>query len=101
MPRTGEYDASEAKGGIGFEAVLECGEVVNREGQFEETPCRDDCPDGERGQNGCGLEYQGEWVDDSITVQDMREAPESVQICPHCGHKQMAVYPGWSTYGDA
>lgn len=101
MPRTEEYDPSEARGGINFEAILECGEVITRENQYIVTECRPDCPDEERGENGCGLEYEGSWHDDSITVQDLREAPESVQECPHCGHKQMAVYPGWSTYGDA
>ncbi len=51
--------------------------------------------------NQCGNDYEGHWFDDSLDIQDMAEAPVSVQECPGCGHKQEEEYPGWSFRSEA
>ena len=49
----------------------------------------------------CGTTYEGRWLDDSMSVQDMAEPPEAVQECPSCGHRQQEVYPGWMFRSEA
>lgn len=94
MPRLGDYDASGGQGTT-FTSNVDCGfdEVGAR------TQCDEDCPPDCAG--GCETTYEGSWWDPSITVQDMRDRPESVQTCPACGHKQLLEYPGWGNYGEA
>jgi hypothetical protein len=49
----------------------------------------------------CGELYDGEWTDDSDTVEDLTEPPVADQRCPGCGNRQEEEYPGWSSYGSA
>jgi len=94
MPRVGDYDASGGSG-TDFTSNVDCGWDEN--GQA--TSCEPGCSPGCVG--GCDTTYVGNWHDDSITVQDMRERPEAVQRCPNCGHLQLMEYPGWGHYGEA
>lgn len=43
----------------------------------------------------CGATFEGCWLDDSMSVQDMAEPPEAEQECPNCGHRQLETFPGW------
>lgn len=49
----------------------------------------------------CGEEFDGEWRDDSLAVEDMTEAPKGVQKCPECGHEFEAPFTGWAMFGEA
>ena len=49
----------------------------------------------------CELVYQGEWADNSDTLDDMAEAPEQTQYCPGCGHPQDETWPGWAYRSEA
>jgi hypothetical protein len=49
----------------------------------------------------CDETYEGVWLDESMSVQDMAEPPEAGQVCPCCGHKQLEVYPAWCWRGEA
>lgn len=50
---------------------------------------------------GCGTAYQGCWTAEADTLQDLDEAPVSVQQCPCCGHSQQETWPGWINYTEA
>lgn len=49
----------------------------------------------------CGVIFDGWWVDDSLSVQDMADVPEDDQTCPACGNVQREPYPGWCFRGEA
>lgn len=49
----------------------------------------------------CGATYDGNWTDDSMSVQDMAEPPEAEQTCPGCGHVQLEAYSGWCFQSEA
>ena len=49
----------------------------------------------------CQATYEGTWTDDSISVEDMVDAPVQVQTCPGCGHQQEEEYPGWMFRSEA
>jgi len=49
----------------------------------------------------CGETYEGRWLDDSMSVQDMAEPPVAEQECPSCGHKQEETYPAWCFRSEA
>lgn len=53
-----------------------------------------DCP-------ACSSAFDGVWVDNSITVEDIVEPPMATQICPECKHVFEAELTGWMNYGDA
>lgn len=48
----------------------------------------------------CGTEFEGEWTDDSDTLQDMAEAPTQMQTC-ECGKQFEETYPGWTEWSGA
>lgn len=50
----------------------------------------------------CDEPFEGYWSDDSITEEDMTDAPVADQRCPGCGHVNRDVeYPGWMHKSDA
>lgn len=53
------------------------------------------------GNPACGETYEGRWLDDSMSVQDMAEPPVAVQECPLCGHTQEETYPAWCFRSEA
>jgi RNA polymerase subunit RPABC4/transcription elongation factor Spt4 len=53
-----------------------------------------DCPE-------CLTPFEGEWVDDSVTLEDMDSAPTAAQTCPFCGEIFTAEYSGWTMYNEA
>jgi hypothetical protein len=53
-----------------------------------------DCPE-------CEAVFEGVWKDDSLSVQDMAEAPVADQTCPN-GHVMAAEeYSGWMFRSEA
>lgn len=49
----------------------------------------------------CGITFKGVWEDDSLSVQDMAEAPVADQTCD-CGYVMKdEEYPGWMFRSEA
>lgn len=53
-----------------------------------------DCPQ-------CTLVFEGEFFDDSLTVQDLVDPPVGYHRCPRCGHQWTSELSGWTFYGEA
>lgn len=59
------------------------------------TPAIVECPE-------CGTEFEGYWSDDdSLTDEDVTEAPVAQQTCPACGHHFDVEWPGWMFRSEA
>lgn len=65
--------------------------VEGMELQFVENV---DCP-------ACGTVFEGEFHDDSITVEDVVDPPVGVHRCPACGHEWSSAMTGWTFYSEA
>lgn len=51
---------------------------------------------------GCEVPFQATWYDDSMSLEDMAEAPEADITCPECGHVHPAMaWPGWTFRSEA
>lgn len=54
---------------------------------------RIDCPT-------CGTEFEGEWTDTSIDIEQLTDPPVGPQTCPACGWAFVAEFTGWTMYSD-
>jgi hypothetical protein len=51
---------------------------------------------------GCEITFQATWTDDSMTIEDMAEAPVRDVTCPECGYVHKAMpWPGWTFRSEA
>jgi hypothetical protein len=48
----------------------------------------------------CGAVYEGTWLVQADTVQDIEKPPRGWQVC-RCGWRQLETWPGWSSYTEA
>ena len=53
-----------------------------------------DCPQ-------CALMFEGVFVDDSISVEDIVDPPRAAHTCPGCGHQWTAEMTGWTFFSEA
>lgn len=49
----------------------------------------------------CGVEFEGVFTDDAMSVQDITDAPQGTQRCPGCGYEWCCGMSGWTFYGEA
>lgn len=49
----------------------------------------------------CGTTFEGQFHDDSDTVQDITDAPQSAQTCPECAYEWVAAMTGWTFFSEA
>lgn len=49
----------------------------------------------------CEFTFEVSFSDDSDSVQDMTDAPESVVACPSCGFRQLVRMTGWMFFSEA
>lgn len=51
----------------------------------------------------CGTDFDGEWTDDAIDIEQIVDPPTGDQTCPNpdCMHVFEETYPGWFNYSDA
>lgn len=62
-------------------------------------PARVDC---ENDPSLCGQTFEAVWEDDSMTIEDMAEAPVADIKCPNCGHVHKDFeWPGWTFRSEA
>jgi hypothetical protein len=48
------------------------------------------------GEGGCGAVFEGTWaVAGADTAEDLDEVPVDEFICPGCGRRFEAEWPGW------
>jgi hypothetical protein len=58
--------------------------------------------DCEEDEGGCGATFGWTWKDDSLSLEDMAEAPVADVTCPECGAVQTNVaWPGWMFRSEA
>ncbi len=55
---------------------------------------RVDCP-------ACGTTFEGQFRDDSDTVQDLTEAPQGAHECPECRYEWVSELSGWTFFSEA
>ncbi len=55
---------------------------------------RVDCP-------ACDTMFEGQFHDDSDTVQDIAEAPQGCHACPVCGYQWVSTLTGWTFFSEA
>lgn len=53
-----------------------------------------DCP-------ACAVTFEGVFADDSLSVQDLADAPSARHSCPACGHRFTTQLTGWTFYTEA
>lgn len=53
-----------------------------------------DCP-------SCQYEFEGEFHDDSLSVEDMTDPPYGEHTCPQCKHRFASEATGWSFFSEA
>lgn len=49
----------------------------------------------------CGVVFEGEFVDNSMTVEDIADPPRGRHVCPGCGHEWTSEMTGWTFYSEA
>lgn len=49
----------------------------------------------------CETVFEGEFVDDSMTVEDIVAPPIGTHRCPACGHEWISELTGWTLFGEA
>lgn len=64
------------------------------EGELLRFSANVDCPE-------CGSTFEQIWTDDSMTVEDMVDAPVATAHCEECGHEWEAEYEGWMIRSEA
>jgi uncharacterized protein YlaI len=55
---------------------------------------RVDCP-------ACDTIFDATFQDDSLTVEDISEAPTATHVCPACRHTFTTAMTGWMWFGEA
>jgi predicted RNA-binding Zn-ribbon protein involved in translation (DUF1610 family) len=53
-----------------------------------------DCPQ-------CGQLSEGEFFDDSMSVEDIVDPPTGNHVCPGCGHRWSSELTGWTFFSEA
>jgi hypothetical protein len=53
-----------------------------------------DCP-------ACGTTFEGQFFDDSDTIQDLTEAPQGAHECPECRYEWVSGMTGWTFFSEA
>ncbi len=67
---------------------------VSRSGQPLRFTELVDCPT-------CETTIEGVFVDASISVEDIVDAPTGRHHCPRCGHEWVSAMTGWLFFGEA
>lgn len=49
----------------------------------------------------CGTTFEGEFHDESLTVEDIVDPPVGEHTCPACGHHFASQMTGWTFYSEA
>lgn len=53
-----------------------------------------DCPE-------CATVFEGTFVDDSMSVEDIVDPPQGQHLCPVCGCRWTSAMTGWMFYSEA
>lgn len=53
-----------------------------------------DCP-------ACGLTFDGDFTDGSMSVEDIVDPPQGRHQCPGCGHGWVSEMTGWNFFTEA
>lgn len=53
-----------------------------------------DCP-------ACSITFEGDFYDDSLTVEDIVDAPTGNHTCPACGLRFTTALTGWTFFTEA